>query len=194
MFYYFGLWRQDGLDQRIQELLRLPGTGEGPPIRGPVSGDHLHPVHSRGRQCNLVFEALVHQGLLQAHPAPLGETDVVTQVRNRYLGPDRRAGSGTYSHPAERHQDVLARSPFPHIETAHWDRLHTRTLDEVVGYQFSLSYSSPAQLGPDKDAFEHDLRQALTQFQPDGRFDELIRTEAIIATRPDRTPADRTND
>jgi ubiquinone/menaquinone biosynthesis C-methylase UbiE len=116
--------------------------------------------------------------------APPAWAAIVTEIRTRYLGPDRRAGSGTYSHPEERHQDILARSPFSHVETTHWDRIHTRTLDEVVGYQFSLSYSSPAQLGPDKDAFEHDLRDALTAFQPDGRFDERIRTEAIIGSRP----------
>ncbi|MFD8965791.1 class I SAM-dependent methyltransferase [Streptomyces sp. NPDC059568] len=115
-------------------------------------------------------------------PAPWLE--IISQIRTRYLGPQRRAGSGTYSHPTERHQDVLARSPFPHVETARWDRTITRTLDQVVGLQFSYSYSSPAQLGPHKDAFEHDLRQALTDFSPEGRFEELIRTEAIIATRP----------
>jgi ubiquinone/menaquinone biosynthesis C-methylase UbiE len=115
-------------------------------------------------------------------PAPWLE--VITEVRTRYLGPERRAGSSTYSHPKERHQDVVARSPFSKIEIARWDRTLTRTLDEVVGLQFSYSYSSPAQLGDQKDAFERDLREALTAFSPDGRFDELIRTEAIIATRP----------
>ncbi|GAA1994266.1 class I SAM-dependent methyltransferase [Kitasatospora viridis] len=115
-------------------------------------------------------------------PAPWLE--VIAEVRTRYLGAERRAGSGTYSHPKERHQDVVARSPFSRIETAHWDRTVTRTLDEVVGLQFSYSYSSPAQLGVAKDAFEHDLRVALIRFQPDGVFDEFVRTEATIATRP----------
>ncbi|MFE4054919.1 class I SAM-dependent methyltransferase [Streptomyces sp. NPDC059096] len=115
-------------------------------------------------------------------PAPW--LQVITDVRTHYLGPERRAGSGTYSHPKERHQDVLARSPFSNVETARWDRTLARTLDEVIGLQFSYSYSSPAQLGGQKDAFEHDLRQALTDFSPAGTFDEVVRTEAIIATRP----------
>jgi hypothetical protein len=54
----------------------------------------------------------------------------------------------------------------------------------VIGWVFSLSYSSSAQLGEDKDAFERDLREALLTFQPEGRFEETIRTEAIIASRP----------
>lgn len=57
------------------------------------------------------------------------------------------------------------------------------TLDSVIGLQFSYSYSSPAQLGEHKDAFERDLRQALTAFDPRGTFAEVVRTEAIIATR-----------
>ncbi|MEU0163278.1 hypothetical protein ABZ154_31915 [Streptomyces sp. NPDC006261] len=40
------------------------------------------------------------------------------------------------------------------------------------------------QPGDQKDAFEQDLREALTAFSSDGRFDEVIRTETIIATRP----------
>ncbi|UCM88007.1 hypothetical protein [Streptomyces marincola] len=115
-------------------------------------------------------------------PAPW--LDVVAEVRTRYLGAERRAGSGTYAHPTERHQDVLARSPFSRVETTHWDRALTRTTDDVIGYVFSLSYSSPAQLGDSKAAFERDLRTALLDFNPQGRFDETIRTEAIIATRP----------
>ncbi|MEU3619004.1 methyltransferase domain-containing protein [Streptomyces sp. NPDC006872] len=47
---------------------------------------------------------------------------VIADVRTHYLGPERRAGSGTHSHPKERHQDVLARSPFSNVETARWDR------------------------------------------------------------------------
>ncbi|GAA2266726.1 class I SAM-dependent methyltransferase [Kitasatospora cystarginea] len=110
--------------------------------------------------------------------------EITAEVRARYLGPERRAGSGIYTHPEEGHQDVLARSPFSRIESAYWDRTITRTLDEVVGLQFSYSFSSPAQLGDKKPAFENDLRDALIAFNPNGAFDELVRTEAIIATRP----------
>lgn len=115
---------------------------------------------------------------------PVPWLEVVAEVRTRYLGPERRAGSSTYTHPKERHQQVLARSPFSRVETARWDRLLTRSTDDVLGYVFSLSYSSPAQLGDAKDAFERDLRAALLDHNPEGRFEETIRTEAIIATRP----------
>lgn len=54
----------------------------------------------------------------------------------------------------------------------------------MIGLQFSYSYSSPAQLGDRKDAFERDVRQALTEFSPEGTFAEVVRTEVIVATRP----------
>ncbi|MEU9371652.1 hypothetical protein AB0D71_44955 [Streptomyces avermitilis] len=38
--------------------------------------------------------------------------------------------------------------------------------------------------GQIQDAFERNLRRALSEFNPDGVFDEVARTEAIIATRP----------
>lgn len=104
-------------------------------------------------------------------------------MRTRYLGPVRRAGSGAYSDPEKRHEPAIARSASTRVETAQWDRVLRRTLDEVVGYQFSLSYSSPAQLGSAKDDFERELRQALGAHQPDGHFDELIRTDVLIARR-----------
>lgn len=41
-------------------------------------------------------------------------------------------------------------------------------MDDVVGWVFSLSYSSPAQLGENKHAFGQDLREALLAFARPG--------------------------
>ncbi|MFF3501515.1 hypothetical protein [Streptomyces sp. NPDC003247] len=55
----------------------------------------------------------------------------------------------------------------------------------------ALSHSSPAQLGGREDDFEQDLRAALLTSTSSGRFDEVIRTEAIVATgpKPSGTPS-----
>ncbi len=110
--------------------------------------------------------------------------DVVTAVRTRWLGPQRRAGSGTYSHPEQRHEEVLAASAFSRVEVVEFTSTLTRDLDSVVGLQFSYSYSAPAQLGDDAAAFEADLRRELLAANPSGIWTEDIRTEAIIAVRP----------
>ncbi|MFE6274191.1 class I SAM-dependent methyltransferase [Streptomyces goshikiensis] len=110
---------------------------------------------------------------------------VVEQVRRRHLDPERLRGSGPAGYPDVRHQEVLLRSPFSRVEEVHWGRTVSRSVDEVVGLQLSYSFTSPAALGPGRAAFERDLRQALNAFGPDGGlFDERVRTEAVVATRP----------
>lgn len=109
--------------------------------------------------------------------------DVVTEVRIKWLGPRRRAGSGTYTHPEQRHEEVLRDSPFGHVDVISWTWQLEQDLDQVTGLQFSYSYSAPALLGGNKDAYEADLRAALTAANPSGRYTQVIRTEAIIATR-----------
>ena len=108
---------------------------------------------------------------------------VVDAVRVRWLGPERRAGSGTYRHPEQRHEDVVRLSPFSQLDIVSWTWPHEYDLDALVGLQFSYSYSSPAQLGDNAPAFEADLRRALTEYEPSGRFYQDIHTQAIIATR-----------
>ncbi|WP_067665821.1 class I SAM-dependent methyltransferase [Nocardia miyunensis] len=112
--------------------------------------------------------------------------DTITAIRTKYLGPQRRAGSSTYSHPDEGHVDVLRRSPFSHVETVEWTWTLERDLDSLIGLQFSYSFSAPAQFDNEEQraAFERDLRDALTEQFPSGTFPESIRTEALIATRP----------
>jgi ubiquinone/menaquinone biosynthesis C-methylase UbiE len=177
------------IDWRRGDSTTLPGMGLEPVLLA-VMGAAFHWM-DRDETLRVLDQLIEPNGavVLASGGAP-GDIEpapwlaVIAEVRTRYLGPERRAGSGTYSHPKERHQDVVARSPFSNVETARWDRTVTRTLDEVIGLQFSYSYSSPAQLGAQKDDFERDLRQALSEFAPDGVFDEVVRTEAIIATRP----------
>ncbi|WP_039818393.1 class I SAM-dependent methyltransferase, partial [Nocardia otitidiscaviarum] len=69
--------------------------------------------------------------------------DLVTSLRAKYLGPQRRAGSGTYLRAEQTHFDVLASSPFRNVETLGWQWDTDRDVDAIVGLQFSYSYSSP---------------------------------------------------
>lgn len=117
-------------------------------------------------------------------PAPW--EDAVTAVRTRYLGSERRAGSGTYTHPAEGHAEILRRSPFSEVETCEWRWNIERDIDSVIGLQFSYSYSAPALFTDEsrRRVYEAELRETLTAQFPDGVFREEIRTEALIATRP----------
>ncbi len=109
---------------------------------------------------------------------------VIEDVRSAYLGPTRRAGRGVYPQPHEPYHDTLARSPFSAVTKTVWNEPVRRTLDDLVGLQFSNSYTAPAMLGEHRKAFEEDLRQALLAHDPAGRYEETIRTEALLAVRP----------
>ncbi|MEV7681512.1 hypothetical protein AB0O64_23605 [Streptomyces sp. NPDC088341] len=118
-----------------------------------------------------------------AGPVP-PDASVVADIRAAYLGTARRAGRGFYTEPQEQFRDTLARSPFSQVTMASWDHRVVRSVEELVGLQFSNSYSTPVQLGRRRAAFERDLRQALLDHDRSGRYEETIRTEALIATRP----------
>jgi ubiquinone/menaquinone biosynthesis C-methylase UbiE len=179
----------DNIDWRLGDSTAVPGMGIEPALL-TVMGAAFHWMDRD--QVLRDLDELIQPGgavVLASGGAPgtvepAAWLEVIAQVRARYLGQDRRAGSSTYDHPKETHQEIIARSAFSDVDVKTWDRIVTHSLDDVIGLQFSYSYSSPAQLGPDKDSFETDLRRALTEAEPSGKFNELVRTEAIIGARP----------
>jgi hypothetical protein len=100
-----------------------------------------------------------------------------------FLGPKRRAGASTYQESADRHETVLARSPFGQVEKREFALPEERTVEEIVGLQLSTSYASPAQLGSRIDEFCRVLRERLLELEPSGVFQGTATTELLIATR-----------
>jgi SAM-dependent methyltransferase len=116
--------------------------------------------------------------------SPPAWAEIIREIRERYLGKQRRAGSGTYEHPAERHEVILARSPFSDVQREVWEWNLVRDLDAVTGLQLSYSFSAPALLGDRTEAFVADVRAALAEAHPDGQIIERLKMEALIARRP----------
>ncbi|MGW5819037.1 hypothetical protein [Streptomyces noursei] len=138
------------------------------------------------------LDALTTQqaGVVVISAGPPGTTplpawaQVIEGVRAAYLGRTRRAGQGLYPQPHEPYPDTLARSPFSAVTSTVWSEPIRRGLDQLMGLQFSNSYTAPGMLGERRGAFEEDLRQALLAHNPAGQYDETIRTEALLAVRP----------
>ena len=105
----------------------------------------------------------------------------VREVIQRWLGEQRRAGSGAYRDPPERHEVVLARSAFRRLEHYRLDYRAVRDIDWIVGNLYSTSFASPAVLGARRAGFERDLRATLEALSPDGQFEEEVALEAILA-------------
>lgn len=92
-------------------------------------------------------------------------------------------------HPRERtrghhdHKPVLLASPFGRVETVRHRLAHKVSIAEVIGLTMSKSSSSPARLGPSRDAFEQQLANALGGYAQGGLLDEVLEFEALVARR-----------
>ncbi|WP_331742936.1 class I SAM-dependent methyltransferase [Kitasatospora sp. NBC_01300] len=126
--------------------------------------------------------------LVATTPSETEWSRAVDGVRERYRTHPGGGDDGSRPEPQEPNREILRRSPFPRVTAEHWTYRIDRTLDEVVGLQFSHSSFTPARLGGRKDAFERDLRTALADLGPNGRFEQTVRTEALTATRRHRAP------
>lgn len=104
------------------------------------------------------------------------------EVVKRWLGDDRRAGNSTYSHPIEKHEDIIAQSSFVRMETHKLPSyLHTWTVDSIVGNLYSTSFASKRFFGDESVRFEDELRQALFEVNPEGVFQEELSLSVILA-------------
>ena len=116
---------------------------------------------------------------------PANDYDTVaSEIIRKYLGERRRAGSGYYAPPEERHEEVVARH-FGRLEIVGEDGAfnfrNRRTVEGVLGLLYSTSFASPYLFGDQLDAFERDIGQALLQLQPSGVFEEMVTLGAILA-------------
>ncbi len=108
---------------------------------------------------------------------------VLREVTQEFLGAERRAGAGVYVEPRERHQAVLARSPFRRVDEWRRPVALERTLDEVIGLHHSTSYATPALFGDRLAAFDAAARARLAARFPEGRFVERYDLVALCARR-----------
>ncbi len=102
----------------------------------------------------------------------------------------RRYGRAEEPHIREResgiyrtHESYLLESAFKDLVRIAMVVRRERAVDDIVGLAYSLSTSAPHKLGERKAAFETDLRAALAELSPDGRFTEIAEMGALIARR-----------
>ena len=108
---------------------------------------------------------------------------VAREVIRRWLGENRRAGTGVFSAPSEPHQAVLTRLGYT-IEEATFEIRHEWSVKTFLGYLYSTSFSSLDLLGDNRSRFEADLQGALRVHNPSGRYAETLRFYFILATPP----------
>jgi ubiquinone/menaquinone biosynthesis C-methylase UbiE len=107
-------------------------------------------------------------------------TDVLHEVADRYGRASERVVAERKSPDYRSHESFLLASTFNVLEGVSVVIRKPITQDEIIGRAFSMSTCSPEKLGPRRDAFEADLRAALSA---DVGQTEIAALTALIARR-----------
>lgn len=124
--------------------------------------------------------AIVWNTSIWNNPANAWQT-ITRQVIRKYLGEERRAGSGTFNVTPIRHEEFVGNSSFKSMEIwkQHWTR--DSSLEEVVGNLYSTSMANKNVLGNLGESFERELKNELMKVRSSGIFESEGDMEAILA-------------
>lgn len=120
---------------------------------------------------DLKTEARTVDGL----PHPAVPYTAVDELVRHYLGPVRRAGRGVLPGGTPGGEaEVFARAGFtgPRRLVVPGGQALERSVDDIVAWVFSMSFSAPHLFEGRRDAFEADLRRLLREASASGRFSE----------------------
>lgn len=110
--------------------------------------------------------------------------EVVRTVVQRWLGADRRAGTGRYMPPGERFEDALTNAGFASVRDFHVPDVRTWTADSILGYLHSTSFANRELFADVLPRFEQDLRDALRDHSGGDEFVEHATWSILLAETP----------
>jgi len=108
---------------------------------------------------------------------------VVEATIKEFLGEQRRAGQGVYTHPAERHEVVLARSRFQVLPSWQTEYSLTWGISDLLGYLYSTSYANKRLFGDQVESFEQLLRSRLAELEPSETFPVRVEVTALLVRK-----------
>jgi SAM-dependent methyltransferase len=114
--------------------------------------------------------------------------DAIVALRQRYLGPDTRAGQGIRNSSPGGEDAVFRAAGFaPARRVVVPDgRIVERTIDDLVATRFSSSPTAPHLFGERAAEFEADLRQLLADASPAGLFSVRLPDNILSIWEPNR--------
>jgi trans-aconitate methyltransferase len=142
-------------------------------FRFVVMGQSFHWM-DRDQVLSTLYDMLETKGGLavvnQKRQTPAEIKSAEDETVKKFLGERRRAGTGYYEHPPDRHDVVLARSRFNMLAPWHYSYEREQTIDEAVGFVFSTSRATKQLLGDRAAEFEAELRKQFQLAAPAGKF------------------------
>ncbi len=176
-----------------EDLASIDGTPSGGRYRVATLGSAFHwmdqprvldLLHDRIEPGGGVFITAL-PGFISPDNVEVGDdlARVMVGVVRQYLGERRRAGGGFFRPPPRRWEAYLGESRFTDVEQG-THRLESEfDLDGAVGLLFSTSFANRRILGDRAEAFEADLRRALLELNPQGRYHRSYDVEWVLAHR-----------
>jgi hypothetical protein len=111
----------------------------------------------------------------------------VEDIQRRFLPADLmppplpgRLNTSTDDQP---HEQILARSPFRHVDRLSHEFDRPWAIDEVIGYLYSTSLPLRRLLGNRRAAFEQEVTRTLHALEPNGQLVEPVTLEVLIGTK-----------
>ena len=111
--------------------------------------------------------------------------EAVRSVIQEFLGEQRRAGTGVFTHHDRPYSEILQESPFSLVTEATIPIQRSWTTESILGYLYSTSFASRGLFGDRLADFETAVRRVLAELSSEDRFSE--ENEFII--RIGRTPS-----
>jgi hypothetical protein len=102
----------------------------------------------------------------------------------RYYAPAKIPSQPKPHHGARHNERVFKDVGFTDVESYPFVHPYVWTIDSIIGNLFSTSRYSKRMLGEKADDFEADLRQALLDHDPSGRYSENMRFGYTLARKP----------
>jgi ubiquinone/menaquinone biosynthesis C-methylase UbiE len=96
----------------------------------------------------------------------------VRQVIQDFLGEQRRAGGGVFSHHDRPYSEIMKESPFCRVEEFTIPVSRTWNTENILGYLYSTSFAARSLFGNRVDEFEAAVKVKLTEFSTNDTFDE----------------------
>ncbi len=171
---------------------RLSGSGDLTPGMGPFKLAAMgRSFHWMDRSATLaMLDRIVAPGggvalFHDAHP-PVEENGwfkILYDVARKF-GRDENEHVRERNGGHRRYEPFLFASAFTELDWLSVTIRQTLTIDDIIGRAFSMSTCSPDRLGGKQEAFAAQLRAALRELSPDGRFTEVAELVAVLARRP----------
>ena len=106
------------------------------------------------------------------------------ELVQEFLGPNKRAGSGTFQHHARPYRELLEESAFSVVEERQLRVVTRRTIDSVIGYLHSTSFAAPGLFGARLHEFDDTARARLAALSEGGAVEDDDEFHVLVAHRP----------